>query len=230
MTAGYIAEAQVADASTDKTLHVVPDFVKHAANLSIYSLPQHNSQTRGRDGVKSRNPGALAIEENSAQQFRRECRVPRPIQRRFIFLVDLVTWVGKPLRQFAIICEKEQTFSLRVQAADAEEPGEILWKEIKDRVARVLILSSRNKSRGFVQHDGKRWSGANNFAIDLDVVVHFWLCAEVCADFAVDGDATRRDQFVTMSARANAGSGEKTIKAQDRGYRLHGQKDRPLYL
>jgi len=104
--------------------------------------------------MKSRDSGSLAIQKNSPQQFRRECRVPRPIQGQLVFLVGLITRVGKPLREFAIICEKKQTLSLRVQTPDIEEPGKFLWKQIKDSVARMLIFSGRNKSRGFVQHDG----------------------------------------------------------------------------
>jgi len=41
------------------------------------------------------------------------------------------------------------------------------------------------------------------------------LCAEVCADFTVDGDATRRDQLITMSARSDASGCEKTVEAQE---------------
>ena len=39
------------------------------------------------------------------------------------------------------------------------------------------------------------------------------LCAEVCADFTVDGDATRRDQLITMPARSDASGCEKTVEA-----------------
>src|SRR5205807_10647880 len=114
---------------------------------------------------------------NSAQQFRCERRFPWPIQCHLIFFVDLVTWVGKPLRQVAIICQKQQTFSLRVQTSDVEEARKFLWKQIKDSVARVRIFSGLNKSRGLVQHVGKGGSGANKFAVDLHVAV----CASLCA-------------------------------------------------
>ena len=85
----------------------------------------------------------------------------------------------------------------------------------QDSVARVLIFSGRNKSGGFMQHDGKRRSDVNKFAIDLDVVMCAGLCAEVCAHFTVDGDATRPDQLITMSARSDAGGCEKTVEAQE---------------
>src|SRR6058998_501900 len=97
--------------------------------------------------MKTRDFGSLAIEKNSPPQFRRERWVPRPIQRHLIFLVGLITWVGKALREFAVICEKKQTLSLRVQTSDVEEPGKFLWKQIKHRVAPLLIFSGRNKSR-----------------------------------------------------------------------------------
>src|SRR6476620_2293355 len=111
--------------------------------------------------MKTRDFGSLSVEKNSAQQFRRECRVPWPIQRDFIFLFDLITRVSKPLRKLAVICEKKQALSLRVQTSDVEEPGKLVWKQIKDSVARVRVFSGRNKSGGFMQHDGKSWSDAN---------------------------------------------------------------------
>ena len=111
--------------------------------------------------MKTRDFGSLAIEKNSPQQFRRERLVPRPIQRHLVFLIGLITRMGKPLREFAVICEKKQTLSLRVQTSDVEEPGKFLGKQIKHSVARLLIFSGRNKSGGFMQHDGKRWSDAN---------------------------------------------------------------------
>src|ERR1700756_5445056 len=104
--------------------------------------------------MKSRDSGSLAIQKNSPQQFRRECWVSRPIQRRIVFLVGLIAWVSKPLREVAIICEKKQTFSLRVETTDIEEPEKFLWKQIKHDVACALIFSRRDKSRRLMQHDG----------------------------------------------------------------------------
>lgn len=104
--------------------------------------------------MKSRDSGSLAIQKNSSQQFRCECRVPWPIQRHLVFLFSLIARMGKRLREVAVICEKKQPLSLRVQTPDVEEPVKFLWKEIKYRITRVLIFSSRNKSRGLMQHDG----------------------------------------------------------------------------
>jgi hypothetical protein len=72
MLARQIGEPKISDSNTHKMFDAVPNGFKHSANLPIYSLSQHNAQTRRRDGVKSRDFGSLAIEKNSAQQFRRE--------------------------------------------------------------------------------------------------------------------------------------------------------------
>src|SRR5437016_13450618 len=90
------------------------------------------------------------------------------------------------LRQFAVIRQKQQTLSLRVQTSDREEGGKFSWYEIKDGVTRVRILSSRNESGGFIQHDRQRRSGVNNVIIDGDVVARCWLRPAVCAKLAID--------------------------------------------
>jgi hypothetical protein len=208
-----IGKPEIPEANTHEMFDAVPNSFKHAANLSIYSLVQHNAQTRGRNGVKPHDFCSVAVEKNSAQQFWREGWLPRVIQRHFIFLIDLESRVSKSLREFAIVRKQKQTFSLRVETTDIEKAGKFPWKQIEDFIARVRIFPGRNESGGFVQHDGKSGSGTNKFAVDFDVVVCGWLCAEVCADLTVDGDTTLRDQLITMSPRTNTGSGEEAIQA-----------------
>ncbi len=214
MPARQIAEPKISDSNTEKMFDAVSNGFKHPANLAIYSLSQHNAQTRRRYGMKSRNFRPLAIEKNSAQQFRRKHWVPRSIHRHLIFLLDLVTWVRKPLRQVAIICEKKQTFSLRIQASNIEETRKLLWKQIKDSIASVLIFSRRDESGGFVQHDSECRSDVDKFAIDFDVIARGRLRAEVCADFTVDGDATRCNQFVAMATRTDPSGSKEAIETQ----------------
>jgi hypothetical protein len=219
MPGWQIPEPQISDSKTDKMFDAVSNSFKHPANLPIYSLSQHDAQTRRRDGVDSHNLGPLAVEKNSAQQFRREGWIPRPIQCHLIFLLDFVTWVSQPLCQIAIICEKKEPLSLRVQAPNIEEMRKLFRKQIKDSIASVLIFSGRDESGGFVQHDGKYRSDVDKFAIDFDVIAGVRLCAKVCADLTVDGDPARRDQVVTISPRTNTGSGEKTVEAQEDVYK-----------
>jgi hypothetical protein len=49
MAAGQIGQPKISDAKAEKMFDAVSNGVKHAANLPIYSLLQHNAQTRGRD-------------------------------------------------------------------------------------------------------------------------------------------------------------------------------------
>ena len=120
--------------------------------------------------------------------------------------------MSEPLRQFAIVRQKEQTFSLRVETADVEEPGKFWGQQIKDSVARVGILSSRYESSGLMQHDGKRRLGAKKFAIDFDVVARARLRAEICADLAVDDDTTRCDQLVATATRTDPSGSKEAIE------------------
>jgi hypothetical protein len=89
---------------------------------------------------------------------------------------------------------------LRVQTSDREEVGKFFWYEIKDGVARVEILSSRNESSGLIQHDRNFRSRVNKFAIDFDMVARPWLRAEVCANFAIDCDSAHSDQLIATPA------------------------------
>jgi hypothetical protein len=196
--AGQIAEAKISDSNTQKMFDAVSDGLKHAPNLPIYSLPQDNAKTRRREETKARNLRALAIKNNSAQQLWRKRRIPWSIQCDLIFLVDLETGVGESLGQFAIVRQKQQTFCLRIETSDIEESRKFFRQEIKDRVARMEIFSSRNESTGFMQQDRKGWSATNKFMIDLDVVARPCLRIEVCADLAIDCYAARSDQLIAM--------------------------------
>lgn len=130
--------------------NTVSDGLEHAPNLPIYSLEQDNAKTRRRQGTKVRNFRTLAIKKNSAQQLRSKRRIPRSIQRDFIFLIYLKTRVGEALRQLTVIREEQQTLSLRVQTANSEKVGKFFWYEVKNSVTRAQILSSRNESGGFI--------------------------------------------------------------------------------
>jgi hypothetical protein len=57
-----------------------------------------------------------------------------------------------------------------------------------------------------MQHDRKRWSGVNKFAIHFDVVADARLYTEICTNFAIDGDAPGSDQLIAMAARTKTGS------------------------
>src|SRR5436190_2701488 len=103
MTARQAAKPEIGYPNANKIFDPTTDGFEHAPNLTVNSLAQHNAQANRRNGVKSRNRGSLTVEKNSAQQFRRERGVPRPIQCHLVFLFDFVTWVGEMLGKVAVI-------------------------------------------------------------------------------------------------------------------------------
>ena len=134
---------------------------------------------------------ALTVEKNSIQQFRSKSWIPLPIQRYFVFLLDLIPRMGEPLGEIAIVGEKNEAFGLRVKTADVEEPGKFFGQKIKDGISGVHIFSRRDEARRLVQQDGEQWFGMNKLAIHFHVVARTRLCAEIRADLAVDGDTAR---------------------------------------
>jgi len=60
----------------------------------------------------------------------------------------------------------------------------------------------------------------DKFAIDFDVIAHVRLCAEICADLTINGDATRGDQFVAMATRADPSGSKEAIETQSRVTRV----------
>ena len=103
MAPRQVAKPETAYPNTNKIFDPITDGFEHATNLTVNSLAQHNAQANGRKGLKSRNRGSLAVEKNSAQQFRRERGVPRPIQCHLVFLFDLISRVAEALGELAII-------------------------------------------------------------------------------------------------------------------------------
>jgi hypothetical protein len=142
------------------------------------------------------------------QQFRCKRRIPRVSQIHLVFLLDFVARMRQTLRQITIICKKKQTFSLSIESSNREQSRKFLGEQIKYSIASVLILPGGNEPGGFVKNNRERGSSSNELAICLDVIGRTRLRAEVCAGFAIDCDATCRDQFVTISPRTDTGSSQ----------------------
>jgi len=94
---------RISDSNAQKMFDAVSDGLEHAPNLPIYSLPQDHAKTRRREGTKVRKFRALAVKNNFRAAALEQATDPLSIQRNLIFLVDLETGVGGPLRQFAIV-------------------------------------------------------------------------------------------------------------------------------
>jgi hypothetical protein len=89
---------------------------------------------------------------------------------------------------------------LGVQAANVEKPWKFWRQQIEDCVACVWIASGRDKSGRFVQRNRHRPLTMNQLAIDFYVIALSWLRAEVCANAAIDRDATGRDHLIAFPA------------------------------
>src|SRR5262249_43381941 len=107
MPALQIIKLEIADPNAEEVFDAISDGFKHATNLPIYSLPQDNAKTCRRDGAKPRNFRALSIKKNSTQQLGSERRIPRSIQRQFIFFVDFETGMGEALREVTVVRQKQ---------------------------------------------------------------------------------------------------------------------------
>ena len=105
------------------------------------------------------------------------------------------------LSEVAIVRQQEQPLTLRIEPADIEQARKLWRQQIKDRVARVRIASSRNKSRRFVQRDRRCALEMNELAIDFYMIALVRLRTEIGANPAIDRDASSRDQFITFSPR-----------------------------
>jgi hypothetical protein len=99
--------------------------------------------------------------------------------------------MGESLSEIAVVGEEDKTFGLRIETANIEETGKFSGQKIEDGVASMHIFSRRGEARRLMQHDGKQWSGMNQFAVHFDMIARGWLRAEISADLAVDRDAVR---------------------------------------
>jgi hypothetical protein len=67
-----------------------------------------------------------------------------------------------------------------------------------------------------MQDDSQRRGNMDKLAAHLHVVARARPRTKVSADFAVDGDATRRNQFIAMPARSNFRGSEEAVEAHSR--------------
>ena len=78
------------------------------------------------------------------------------------------------------------------------------------------VLSGRNETGRFIQHDCERRLGRQKFAVNLYVVARRRLCTEVRANFAVNGNSTCGNKLIAITPRTNACGCEETIQAHPR--------------
>ncbi len=119
----------------------------------------------------------------------------------------------EPLGEIAVVCEEDEALGLGIETANVEEAGKLFRQKIEDGIAGVDIFSRRYKARRLVQHDRERRFDMNQFAVHFDMIARTRLRAKINADFAVDSNAARSNQLITMTPRTDASSGEEAIEA-----------------
>src|SRR5689334_23257653 len=107
--------------------------------------------------------------------------------------------MSESLREIAVVRQQQQSFTLRVEPADVEEPRKFSRQQIENCVARVRIAARRDKSGGFVQGDRERLLSVNELAIDFDVISLTRLRAEIGADAAIDCHPSGGDELVAFA-------------------------------
>jgi hypothetical protein len=207
-------EPQRAEPDAGEAFYFVANFVKHAPNLPVQSLLEHNAQASWAELLDADEFCPFTVEENPGAQFFGEFRLPEFVENDFVFLFDLRPWVGQVLREIAVAGQEQESFGLRVEPADVEEAGKFFGEQIVNCVGRVRIAPSADEAGRFVQHDRERFRRPNESAIDFDVIVRRDLRAEIGARLPVYGHAALRDELVAMPARAESGGGEETVEAQ----------------
>ena len=212
MAARYIPKPHSTDPDTHETFHFVANCMKHPANLPIDSLTQDHVQTGWCERVKPRDYGALAVEKNSAQQFRRKRRIPWSIQSHLVFFLDFIARMREPLGQFTIVCENEEALGLRIEAADIEETRKLRRKKIKNRVVCVRIAFGRDETSRLIHHDVQRPLGVEEFPVHFHVIAQGRLYAEVRTNVTIDRDASSGDQLIAMPSRANSSRRKEAIE------------------
>jgi hypothetical protein len=120
--------------------------------------------------------------------------------------------MGEALCKVAIVRENKQTFALRVETANIEEPRQFRRQEIEDGVTRVRVLTRGDEAFRFVQENVEKPLGwPNEFAIDLNVITFAGLHAEIRTRLTVYRNTPSRDQFIAMPARTDASGRKEAI-------------------
>ena len=94
MASGQVSQTQSTDPHADKFLNFIPNLVKHPTNLPINSLMKNDSQTGDADRFHFVHAGSLAIECHSGEQLGSEAGILGTVQRYFVFLLNLMAWMG----------------------------------------------------------------------------------------------------------------------------------------
>src|ERR1700730_7148571 len=115
----------MSNSNADQPAHFITDRVEHPSDLLIKPLPKHYPDAGRSDGVQPRKLRPSSVEDDAAQQFRRQRAVPLSIQRNLVFLFNLVARMSQLLGKIPVVRQEKQSFALSVEATNVEEPREL---------------------------------------------------------------------------------------------------------
>ena len=154
-----------------------------------------------------------AHDVKAAQEFLAVFLIKGLVDEDFVLLVDFVTRVGEGEGKVAVIGDDEQALTVHVEPAhvvDARPPGR---QQFKDGAALTFVVGGADVAAGFGEHGGERLLLADDAGADFYGVLGADFGGEVGDEVAVDADLPGGDEFLHATAGAEAGGGEKTIKA-----------------
>ncbi len=122
---GKIPQPQGADGNATQVLHFVPESGEDPANLAILPFSQHDLQLR-RFRTRLQNPCTLHLHMSFGD-------IDPLTHLLHCFTFDLAShgdtidflhaefWMGKSLRQFAIVGQQDQAFAVEIQPANRKD-------------------------------------------------------------------------------------------------------------
>jgi hypothetical protein len=149
-----IAQRQITLAHPNQPQHGIPQRARHFTDLALASLAQHNP----RPGtfisrLDQIDPGWCSwrtIEPHAGTPLPQRLSIQRAIQQHPILFFYFKAWMGKMVRELAIVGEQNQPFTINIQPSNRKHPR---WHihQIKHFGAPLRIIYRRNKASRFMQ-------------------------------------------------------------------------------
>src|ERR1051325_9453189 len=116
--------------------------------------------------------------------------IDRAIYCRDVSLFHTITRMRQAQAQFAIICQKKQSFTVKIEPPYGMEMAPFFWQEIVDGGAAEFVDFGADEAGRLVQGEVDRAVGADALAVERDAVVKVINpVAQFGARFAVEAAA-----------------------------------------
>jgi hypothetical protein len=130
-----------------------------------------------------------------------------------IFLGKFISRVHDPVRDIAIIREKQQSFGFTIQPANRIDtlPG---LDEVHDFPAIALVFNRRDVPTWFVEKDVPWLLGLEMFSVNSDIGMdRIGFRAECCDHLSIDRYPSSGDHFLGLAPRSNSSRRENALQA-----------------